>query len=151
MFLFNFRMENIESVVFYTIDKSIKAYRQFAQKQLKEAGFSVTIDQWLVLKNIQEFPQISQQELSRRVFKDTASVTSIIDLLVKSKMITRETSDNDRRRNFLTVTAAGIKTLKDIRPVIIKNRATALNGIDPRELKIMKKNLLTIIDNVGSN
>jgi len=144
-------MENIESVVFYTIDKSIKAYRQFAQKQLKEAGFSVTIDQWLVLKNIQEFPQISQQELSRRVFKDTASVTRIIDLLVKSKMITRETSDNDRRRNFLTVTAAGIKTLKDIRPVIIKNRATALNGIDPRELKIMKKNLLTIIDNVGSN
>ena len=76
-------MENIESVVFYTIDKSIKAYRQYAQKQLKEAGFQVTIDQWLVLKNIQELPQISQQELSRRVFKDNASVTRIIDLLVK--------------------------------------------------------------------
>src|SRR5690606_16416559 len=107
MFLFNFRMENIESVVFYTIDKSIKAYRQYAQKQLKESGFHVTIDQWLVLKNIQELPQISQQELSRRVFKDTASVTRIIDLLVKQGMITREASENDRRRNFLKVTQIG--------------------------------------------
>lgn len=151
MFLFNFRMENIESVVFYTIDKSIKAYRQYAQKQLKEAGFPVTIDQWLVLKNIQELPQISQQELSRRVFKDTASVTRIIDLLVKQGMITREASENDRRRNFLSVTREGIKTLKDIQPVIMKNRATALKGIDPRELETLKKNLQTIIGNVSSN
>ena len=144
-------MENIESVVFYTIDKSIKAYRQYAQKQLKEAGFQVTIDQWLVLKNIQELPQISQQELSRRVFKDTASVTRIIDLLVKQGMITREASENDRRRNFLSVTREGIKTLKDIQPVIMKNRATALKGIDPRELETLKKNLQTIIGNVSSN
>jgi len=144
-------MENIESVVFYTIDKSIKAYRQFAQKKLKDAGFSVTIDQWLVLKNIQELPQISQQELSRRVFKDTASVTRIIDLLVKSGMITRETSDNDRRRNFLKVTPAGLKTLKEIQPVILKNRATALNGIESPQLEALKKNLQTIIDNVSKN
>lgn len=144
-------MENIESVVFYTIDKSIKAYRQYAQKQLKESGFQVTIDQWLVLKNIQELPQISQQELSRRVFKDTASVTRIIDLLVKQGMITREASENDRRRNFLSVTREGIKTLKDIQPVIMKNRATALKGIDPRELETLKKNLQTIIGNVSSN
>lgn len=144
-------MDNIENVVFYTIDKSIKAYRQFAQKRLKDAGFSVTIDQWLVLKNIQELPQISQQELSRRVFKDTASVTRIIDLLVKSGLITRETSDNDRRRNFLTVTPAGLKILKEIRPVIMKNRATALDGIEPRQLEALKRNLQTIIDNVSKN
>src|SRR5690606_41879789 len=96
MFLFNFRMENIESVVFYTIDKSIKAYRQYAQKQLKEAGFQVTIDQWLVLKNIQELPQISQQELSRRVFKDNASVTRIIDLLVKQGISSAESAENNQ-------------------------------------------------------
>lgn len=144
-------MENIENVVFYTIDKSIKAYRQYAQKQLKEAGFSVTIDQWLILKNIQENPQISQQELSRKVFKDNASVTRIIDLLVKSGMINRETSQNDRRRNFLSVTGEGLKTLKNIQPVIKKNRATALRGIEPRELEALKKNLQTIIDNVSNN
>ena len=144
-------MENIESVVFYTIDKSIKAYRQYAQKQLKDAGFSVTIDQWLILKNIEEFPELSQQELSSRVFKDTASVTRIIDLLVKSGMITRETSDNDRRRNYLTVTKIGLKTLKEIQPVILKNRETALRGIEPGELKMLKKNLQTIIDNVSPN
>ncbi len=132
-------MENIEDVVFYTIDKSIKAYRQFAQKQLKAAGFSVTIDQWLILKNIEEFQELSQQELSHRVFKDSASITRIIDLLVKQGMITREKSEDDRRRNFLTVTTMGMKTLKEIQPVILKNREIALNGIEPRELIILKK------------
>lgn len=137
-------MENIENVVFYTIDKALKSYMKYAQRQLKKAGFSITIYQWLVLKYIQELPQISQQELSQRVFKDPASVTRIIDLLVKQGMITRETSENDRRRNSLTVTPAGMKTLKEIWPVILKNRATALKGIEPRELEPLKKTLQTI-------
>ncbi len=143
-------MENIENVIFYTVDKSLKAYLQFAQRQLKEAGFSITIDQWLVLKNIQEHPQINQQELSRRVCKDSASVTRIIDLLVKQGMITREVSETDRRSNFLTVTPQGMKTLKEIWPVILKNRATALKGIDPGDLETVKRNLQTIIENVSN-
>ena len=143
-------MENIENVIFYTIDKSLKTYMKYAQRQLKKAGFSITVYQWLVLKYIQEFPQISQQELSRRVFKDQASVTRMIDLLVKQGMITRETSENDRRRNFLTVTPEGMKTLEEIWPVILKNRATALNGIEPHELETLKKTLQTIIENVST-
>ena len=55
-------MENLNDIVFYTIDKSIKSYKQFAQKQLKDAGFTITVDQWLVLKAIEENNRVTQQQ-----------------------------------------------------------------------------------------
>lgn len=142
-------MEKIEDVLFYTIDKSIKSYRQFAQKRIKEAGFSITIDQWLVLKNIQENPEINQYGLSRKVFKDTASVTRIIDLLVKSDLLKREINEQDRRKNILSVTKQGNEILTALQEIVLKNRAHALEGIEQKELELLKRNLQKIIDNVS--
>lgn len=142
------RMESIENVIFYTLDKAIKSYRQFAQKQIKDAGFSVTIDQWLVLRNIEENPSINQQELSSKVFKDSASVTRIIQLLVQSNLLKREVNGDDRRRNYLSVTPEGSKVLQDVHGIVLNNRATALEGINQQELESMRRSLQKIIDNV---
>ncbi len=77
-------MEKLSDIIFYTLERSIKTYRQFAQKNITGGGFNITIDQWLVLKTIQENSTISQQQLDAKVFKDFASVTRIIELLVKN-------------------------------------------------------------------
>ena len=140
-------MEKLENVIFYTLDKAIKSYRQYAQKQLRKAGITLTIDQWLILTNLQDNPEISQQELSARVFKDTASVTRIIDLLVKSELLDREVHADDRRRKSLSVTPKGLEILEKVRPVVLKNRATALEGLEKEELKALRKHLLLIIRN----
>ena len=140
-------MEKLENVIFYTLDKAIKSYRQYAQKQLRKAGIALTIDQWLILTNLQDNPEISQQELSARVFKDTASVTRIIDLLVKSELLDREVHADDRRRKSLSVTPKGLEILEKVRPVVLKNRATALEGLEKKELKALRKHLLLIIRN----
>lgn len=140
-------MERLEDVIFYTIDKAIKSYRQYAQKQLKKAGLTVTIDQWLILKNIQSYPQINQQELSQRVFKDTASVTRIIDLLVKSGLLHRDVHNEDRRRKSLSLTAKGLDIMEQVKPIVMRNRATALDGINPKELEELRRHLQLIINN----
>lgn len=144
-------MEKIEDVLFYTIDKSIKSYRQFAQKRIKEAGYKITIDQWLVLKNIQQNPEINQYELSRKVFKDSASVTRIIDLLVKSDLLKREINEQDRRKNSLSVTEKGNEILSGMQKIVLQNRAKALNGIEQKELEALKINLQKIINNVSED
>jgi DNA-binding MarR family transcriptional regulator len=140
-------MEALNDVIFYSIDKAIRIYRQYAQKQLKKAGFTITIDQWLIIKNILDNPSITQQEISERVFKDNASVTRIIDLLVKANYLEREVSTNDRRRSNLKVTKEGIKTIKNVQNVILKNRATALKGIPEKNLENVKKVMKAIADN----
>ena len=140
-------MERLENVIFYTLDKAIKSYRQYAQKQLKQAGLKVTIDQWLILTNLQDNPEISQQELSARVFKDTASVTRIIDLLVKSGLLDRDVHADDRRRKSLSLTSKGKEILEQVRPVVKKNRATALEGLGEEDLKALRSHLQLIIRN----
>jgi MarR family transcriptional regulator for hemolysin len=37
--------EQLKEVIFYSLEKTIKTYGQFAQKRLREAGYDITIDQ----------------------------------------------------------------------------------------------------------
>lgn len=143
-----FVMENLSSIVFYTIDKSIKSYRQYAQKQLKAAGFELTIDQWLVLKSIEEDSEAKQQDIAEKAFKDVASITRIIELLVQKEYLSREFHTSDRRRFKLLLTKKGNETLKTMQPYIKNNRSKALEGISPEELTEINKILLKIIKNV---
>lgn len=80
-------MEILDDVIFYHIEKAIKSYRQFAQSRIKLAGYTMTIDQWLILKVLIDEPDIQLNELAVKVFKDSASVTRIIILLEKGKFI----------------------------------------------------------------
>lgn len=140
-------MEKLEQIIFYSIDKAIRTYRQFAQQELKKAGFSMTVDQWLVIKCILENPDISQQEIAERVFKDNASITRIISLLVKEKYLTRKLKPSNRRRTNLNVTDYGLKTIEAIDIIVLKNRAVALADINQEELKITKD----VMEKIASN
>ncbi|MCS3529575.1 MarR family winged helix-turn-helix transcriptional regulator [Chryseobacterium sp. JUb7] len=140
-------MEKLDSIIFYNIDKAIRAYRNYAQRQLKTKGFKITIDQWLIIKAILENPGITQNEIGDLVFKDNASVTRIIDLMVKSEYIIRQVHAKDRRKTNLEVTKSGKKIIKDVQKLVEDNRKTALEGITNEELQIMNTALLKITKN----
>jgi len=141
-------MENLNDIVFYTIDKSIKSYKQFAQKRLKDAGFDLTVDQWLVLKAIQENNLVTQQQIAERVFKDVASITRIIELLVKKGYVERFFHSTDRRRFELKLTPEAMNVLKNMQPYIEDNRSKALEGITTEEIRTMRDTLQKLIKNV---
>jgi MarR family transcriptional regulator, transcriptional regulator for hemolysin len=140
-------MEKLETVIFYTLDKSIKTYRQFAQRRLLESGLDVTIDQWLVLNSIAEKPDISQLEIAEKVFKDAASVTRIIDLLIKKNYLQRDAHQTDRRRFTLQITKEGKALLKSVSKIVEQNRSTALNGLTEKDLNQIRLTLNAIIEN----
>jgi DNA-binding MarR family transcriptional regulator len=140
-------MENLKDILFYSLEKAIKAYRQFAQQEHVKHGFNITIDQWLILKALHDNPQQTQQQMAVTIFKDYASVTRIIDLLVKKKYLTRAIHADDRRRFNLTLTNDALKLLAKMQPVINKNRAIALAGINEQQATEFKQILNTIIKN----
>ena len=140
-------MEKLNEVVFYTIDKAIRSYRVFAQKQLRANGFNITIDQWLIIKCIMENPDISQQELGEMVFKDNASVTRIIELLVKGKYLIREAHQTDKRRFTLVVTKECKGMINKMQKVVLDYREAALKDIDVKDIKQVTTVLESIIKN----
>lgn len=140
-------MEKLSSTIFFQLDRAIKSYRQYAQKRLNEKGFSITIDQWLVLKTIADHADLSQNEIAEFIFKDKASVTRIIDLLVAKKYLVREVSATNRRRMKLTITKAGYGIMDAIIPTIRGNRRNALVDCTEKELAVMNTVLEKIINN----
>lgn len=140
-------MEKLNNIIFYNIDHSIRLYRMYAQKKLREHGFKITIDQWLVIKCILENPTITQHELSELVFKDNASVTRIIDLLIKAHYLEKEINPDDRRKFMLHVTKEGEEIIKNVQEIVLQNRSKALKGIDQKELEMADAVLRKIIAN----
>lgn len=144
-------METLNSIFFYHLEKAIKSYRQYAQGQLKKNGFTITIDQWLVLKALDDHPDINQNELAEMVFKDKASITRMLDILITSKYLKKETDENNKRQHKLIITPKGYQILKDIMPTVLKNRKKALSHLSEKEIVSSEKVLKTIIKNCTLN
>lgn len=140
-------MEKLNSVLFYSIEKAIKTYRQFAQKELKKAGLAITVDQWLTLKCLFDNPDISQKELAEMVFKDTASITRIIDLLEKAKYLKKTINKEDKRKSNLTITEHGLKTIELTEKVVEDYRKKALKRIGIAKEDHVNAVMKTIINN----
>lgn len=140
-------MEKLNEVVFYAIDKAIKSYRQMAQKNINKQGLDITIDQWLLLTTLRNNPDATQQQIAEAVFKDYASITRMIEILVKKEIIRRHFNPEDRRRSSLEITDKGLQVLTDIEPIIQSNRHTALEGISDAEIASLKATLNKIADN----
>lgn len=140
-------MDKLNDIIFYNIEKAIKTYRMFAMKRIRKNDYKITTDQWLIIKSILENPNITQQEIAKNVFKDNASVTRIIELMVKSNYITKEENLSDRRKSHLKVTEDGEAIIENVNGLVIENRKIALKGITQEELNITTSTLKKIIEN----
>ena len=141
-------MQRAEETIFYTIESTIKTYRKFAQANIRKVDPTITLDQSMLLMKLMDHPDISQKELARLVFKDVASVTRMIELLVNTGFLTRIPNPENRRRNILTVTPKAKRVLRKIDKVVAKNRTTALEGISEKQINQCKKCLELILDNL---
>ena len=130
-------LTSIEKTVFYALDKTIKSYRQFAQRNLKANNIDITIDQWLVLKTIHDHPDLTQREIADHVFKDYASITRMIELLVKRNYLKRSFHSGDRRRFTIELTDGGNKIYQKLIPIIHRNRSIALAGLELADISAM--------------
>ena len=140
-------IKNPTGTVLYLIEQAIKDYRKVSQKNISKIVKDITIDQCLVLIILNQNAKISQNELANLIFKDNASITRMIELMVKKDYLNRTIHKEDRRKFNLETTEKGKKTIKLIDPIIKINRKTALNGLSLEEIYLLDKTLNKIITN----
>ena len=136
--------------VLYTLEQAIKAYRKLCQQNIDQVMPTLTVDQALTLMVLNKHPALSQQQVAELVFKDKASITRIIELLVQKGLLSRAMHPTDRRKFDLSLTAAGQHTLAQLAGTIELNQRTALQGLDEAELAQFRATLQKIIANCAS-
>lgn len=138
---------NSQQTIFYTIENTIKIYRKFAQHNISDVVTDITLDQILILSILDSEPDISQKDISLALFKDYASVTRMIELLVKKDYLERKIHKLDRRMFNLQITDKGNETLIKLKPIILKNRSKALKGLSNEQIIQFKITLNQITKN----
>lgn len=133
--------------IFYTIEKAIKQYRKMSQKHISEIVGDITIDQALVLILLQKDPQYSQVEIAEILFKDYASITRMIQSMVRNGYLMRRVHRTDKRRSSLHITEKARKRMAMLMPVIRANRSKALQDISAEEITLLNSILQKMINN----
>jgi DNA-binding MarR family transcriptional regulator len=77
------------------------------QKNFRNAGLDITIEQWTVLYHLWKEDGLSQRELCNRTYRDKPSITRLIDNLEKQRLLKRLSHKNDKRINLVCLTEAG--------------------------------------------
>jgi DNA-binding MarR family transcriptional regulator len=140
-------IKNPTGTVLYLVEQAIKEYRKVSQKNISKVVKDITVDQCLVLIILNKESKISQNELAQLVFKDNASITRMIELMVKNDYLIRTIHQEDRRKFKLEISPKGKRTIEMIKPIIQINRKTALNGLSLEEINLLEKTLAKIITN----
>ena len=95
----------------YVYGKAAYKVRQLYVGKLSEVG--LLPNQHAILSTLNELGACHQKELATRVVLDPGDIVAYLDGLQKSKDIVRERDPEDRRRQIVSITAKGRRTLID--------------------------------------
>jgi len=135
----------------FLLDRTARRVKQYAQSKFKIGDFDVTVDQWLILKNLEENEMLSQTELANLVFKDHPTLTRIIDILCKKGYIERVPHPNDRRSFQLLLTPEGDQKVKELKPQVAAIREKAWENLGQSDFQEFKRILNTIYNNLETD
>ncbi len=135
----------IEGII---IDRSVKKMKQAFSNILSDNKAGITVDQWVIIDSLSQHGHMSQKDLAERTSKDKASLTRMIDLLVKKKIITRKEDKEDRRRQLIRLTAKGGKLVTSLEQDIRALRRKIFKGISKQKLNALEETMITIYNNI---
>src|SRR3569832_781241 len=84
-----------------------QAVKIFFQRRVKELDSDISYEMFQVLNVLWRKNEVNQQEIANAVQKGKASLTPLIDNLVKLQLVTRTEDSADRRNKIITLTKEG--------------------------------------------
>jgi len=117
-------------------------------RNFAKSGYSVSQEQWLLLRQLWEKDGVKQQVLADAVGKDKVNITKLVDSLEKRKMVKRVNDKVDRRAKKIYLTEQG-KALKDeLNAIVDQTFNEALDGVADKDYKSFEKVVVSIIENL---
>ena len=139
---------NLETVLLFVIDQTSKIAKQYSEREFELLGIDITVEQWLLLKIIEEKDTLSQTELAKNTHRDPASITRTLDILQKKNLIVRKAVASNRRQYDVELTTEGREFVAKNMPIITKLRNKSIEGLSEIEVKTLMELLHKIQNNM---
>jgi DNA-binding MarR family transcriptional regulator len=128
--------------------KASTAIARRLQKNFKQNGVEITIEQWSVLYHLWKQDGLSQQQLGDATFRDKPSITRLVDNLEKLKLVKRVASKTDRRINMIYLAPAALPLQEQTMELANQTLNEALVGVTNGQIEIAKEVLQVVYDNL---
>jgi DNA-binding MarR family transcriptional regulator len=128
--------------------KASTALARRLQKNFKQNGVDITIEQWSVLYHLWKQDGLSQQELCNATFRDKPSITRLVDNLEKLKLVRRVSSKEDRRMNLIYLTENAKRMQDATMDLANQTLNEALVNVTPADIELCKSVLQQVYDNL---
>ena len=117
------------------LGKTSKMMNMYISDVFHKNDFEVTKQQWIVLKILHEDADgIIQNKLAFITERNKASLTRLINVMEKKKLVIRSTSEIDSRKNLIHITKKGKDLFLKIKPILLKSITAIQNGISTDEM-----------------
>jgi DNA-binding MarR family transcriptional regulator len=133
----------------FLLDRTARKVKQYAKQRFRELGWSITVDQWALLKQLYDQGPQNQRALGDKTFKDNPTITRILDLLVEKQLIERKSHPDDRRSFLIGLTAKGDQLVNECLPEVQKIRMKAWDNLSEQDFKEFKRILDSIYQNLS--
>jgi DNA-binding MarR family transcriptional regulator len=122
--------------------------RQFIQAKIKEGKLNITYEMLDVLICLWRNDGINQQEIADHTIKEKASMTYLIDNLVKRGLVKRSEDENDRRNKLILLTDAGKQLQDDLQPWANELYTAAADGLSAEDILAATQLIQTMTKNI---
>jgi MarR family transcriptional regulator for hemolysin len=127
-------MDELEERFSNALHGTARSWRQAVDRRLKFLGVSQA--SWMTIAVAAKARRpLSQSELADRLAVEGATMVAMLDRLVKSGFVTRESSTTDRRIKRVVITEAGYRLYDKVKAEAAAVRKDLLGKIDPVNLE----------------
>ena len=111
------------------------AFRCYLRQRFKECDIDLTTEMMQVLRYLWRHDCVNQQQIADAVNRDKASLTAMLDNMVRRELVTRCEDAQDRRSKRIVLTAKGRALEQEVVPLIREMYELAGQCIPPQQLE----------------
>lgn len=140
---------DVEIVYALLSGKVTNALNATLRKKLQERNVELTPSQVCVLYALWDKNGITQKEIAERTEKDKPSITRILDLMEKDKLITRKMGKEDRRSNIINSTAKADKLKEKVHDATAATLQDCFKGLSEKDVQNVQRLMKHIFNNIS--
>lgn len=138
--------DHYEKYLSYRLKRLYLLRNQVIDEELKAHGLARS--QWLILFHVNRTGDLAQKDLQRMMRVESATLTRIVDSLVKKGWLERTPSATDKRVKILSLTGDGRARWKKIPDPLDIVEKKMLRGMDASTKKLLRDGFERMIQNL---
>lgn len=94
-----------------------------------QSKFGISMPEWRIMMMLAEYPGTAADDICRRTRIEKSVVSRALDRLLRRRLITRRTSEKDRRRSVLGLSETGRTVYDEVMPIARDYEKQLLKGM----------------------